>query len=242
MKEGFKVCKISSDDYLVNVRAIYVLDTLGIRDNSYFDDPEQNRSIYREELEIDAASYEICYKRGFGYEALATHSLKTKETDFLLRELTETFSDVPELALPELDEEAPTLYLKLTYHSGAVVTYLCNFDRRYLPKFWTRFAADVTVKFDFYNTRGDMLSDKLIQYGRRGDEFIYCTVYDNSTRNRGYFLTDDDTIRVGDRVSVPGDIDGSLITGKVSKVEYFTPDYVPAAPEGLPRIAKRINP
>ena len=232
--------KISSDDYLVNVRAIYVLDTLAIRDLSYFDDPEQNRSIYREELEINADSYEISYKRAFGYEALATHTLKTRETSFLLRDLTESFAEVAELPAPELDEEAPTVHLKLTYHSGAVVTYLCNFDRRYLPKMWNQFATDVKVKFDFYNMRGDLLSDKLIQYGKRSDEYIYCTVYDNTTKNRGYFLTEDDSIRVGDRVSIPTE-EGS-ITGKVSKVEYFTAENVPAAPETLKTIAKKINP
>lgn len=233
--------KISSDDYLVNVRAIYVLDTLGIGDFCYFDDPEQNRSIYREEVEIDADSYEISYKRAFGYEALATHTLKTKETSFLLRDLTESFAEVADLTAPELDEEAPTVHLKLTYKSGTVVTYLCNFDRRYLPKNWNRFAADVKVKFDFYNTRGDLLSDKLIQYGRRADEYIYCTVYDNTTRNRGYFLTDDDSIRVGDRVSIPDGETGADITGKVSKVMYFTLDNVPAPPESLKRITKKIN-
>ena len=233
---------IQSDDYLVNVRAVYVLDMLGIGDLSYFDDPEQNRSIYREELEIDAASYEICLKRGFGYEALATHTLKTKETDFLLRDLTESFAEVADLPAPLLDEEAPTVHLKLTYNSGTVVTYLCNFDRRYLPRNWNRFAADVKVKFDFYNTRGDLLSDKLIQYGKRSDEYIYCTVYDNTTRNRGYFLTEDDNIRVGDRVSIPEDDYDTLITGKVSKVEYFTMDSVPVPPETLKKITKKINP
>ena len=232
--------KIKPDDYLVNMHAIYVLDTLGIRDLTYFDDPEQNRSIYREEVEINADTYEIQYKRAFGYEALATHTLKTKETDFLLRELTEAFAEVAELPAPELDEEAPTVHLRLTYKSGAVVTYLCNFDRRSLPKNWTRFVSDVRVKFDFYNTRGDLLSDKLIQHGRRDDEYIYCTVYDNTTRNRGYYLTDDDTIRAGDRVSVP--TEEGPITGKVSKVEYFTAENVPTPPETLQKIAKKINP
>ena len=135
--------KIKPDDYLVNMHAIYVLDTLGIRDLTYFDDPEQNRSIYREEVEINADTYEIQYKRAFGYEALATHTLKTKETDFLLRELTEAFAEVAELPAPELDEEAPTVHLRLTYKSGAVVTYLCNFDRRSLPK---NFVRDVIMK------------------------------------------------------------------------------------------------
>ena len=233
--------KISSDDYLVNVRAIYVLDTLGIRDLSYFDDPEQNRSIYREEVEIDADSYEICYKRAFGYEALATHTLKTRETSFLLRSLTEYFSEVADLPAPELEEEAPTVHLKLTYKSGAVITYLCNFDRRYLPAMWGQFTADVKVKFDFYDMRGDLLSDKLIQYGKRSDEYIYCTVYDNTTKNLGYFLTEDDAIRVGDRVSVPTGEDGATVTGKVSKLEYYTADNVPVPPDTLRSIVKRIN-
>ena len=149
---------------------------------------------------------------------------------------------MPDLPAPPLDEEAPTLHLKLTYNSGAVVTYLCNFDRKLLPKNWSRFATDVKVKFDFYNTRGDMLSDKLIQYGKRADEYIYCTVYDNTTRNRGYFLTEDDTIRVGDRVSIPEQDYNTLITGKVSKVEYFTADSVPVPPETLKKITKKINP
>ena len=231
--------KISPDDYLVNLRAIYVLDTLGIADNSYFDDPETNRSVYREEVEADLESYEITCKRAFGYEALATHKLRTRETEFMLREFTEYFADVADMPATELDEEAPTMYLKLTYASGAVVTYLCNFERKYLPKGWTRFAADMKMKFDFYNTRGDLLSDKLLQYGVRPDEYIYCTVYDNSTKNRGYYITDDDSIRIGDRVSIPTD-DG-VITGKVSAVEYYTADNVPVPVDAAKKIVKRIN-
>ena len=232
--------EIRSDDYLVNVKAVYVLDMLGVRDLSYFDDPEQNRSIYREEVEVDAASYTICYKRGFGYEALATHTLTTKETDYLLRELTESFAEVAGLPAPEVEEEAPTVRLKLTYNSGAVVTYLCNFDRKFLPKNWLQFRNDIKAKFDFYSMKGDLLSEKLIRYGRRDDEYVFCTVYDNSTKNLGYFLAEDDSIRPGDRVSVPAE--GGAITGRVEKVEYFTSYNAPSAPETLKKITRKIHP
>lgn len=230
---------IRPDDYLVNVKAVYVLDMLGVRDLSYFDDPEQNRSVYREEVEIDAATYTICYKRGFGYEALATHTLTTKETDYMLRELTECFAEVPALPAPEVEEEAPTVRLKLTYNSGEVVTYLCNFERKALPGKWLQFRNDIKSKFDFYSMKGDLLSEKLIRYGKRGDEYIFCTVYDNTTKNLGYFLTEDDSIRPGDRVSVPAG-DGA-ITGKVEKVEYFTAYNAPKAPETLKKITRKIN-
>lgn len=231
--------RITPDDYLVNVKAVYVLDMLGVQDLSYFEDPESNRSIYREEVEIDAASYTICYKRGFGYEALATHTLTTKETDYMLRELTEYFAEIPELPAPEVEEEAPAVWLKLTYSSGAVVTYLCNFDRKFLPKNWLIFRNDIKTKFDFYSMKGDLLSEKLIRYGRRGDEYIYCTVYDNTTKNLGYFLTENDAIRPGDRVAVP--VEGGTVTGLVSKVEYFTAYTAPVPPESLKKIARRIN-
>lgn len=239
MKEGIPMSNIRPDDYLVNVKAVYVLDLLGIRDLSYFDDPESNRSIYREEVEIDAATYTICYKRGFGFEALATHTLTTKETDYLLGELTKYFAEVSELPAPEVEEEAPTVRLKLTYNSGEVVTYLCNFERKALPKNWLQFRNDIKTKFDFYSMKGDLMSEKLIQYGKRDDEYIFCTVYDNSTRNLGYFLTEDDSIRPGDRVSVPAE-DGA-ITGKVEKVEYFTAYNAPKSPDALKKIVKKIN-
>lgn len=232
--------EIRPDDYLVNVKAVYVLDMLGISDLSYFDDPEKNRSIYREEVEVDAASYTICYKRGFGYEALATHTLTTKETDYLLRELTESFAEVAGLPAPEVEEEAPTVRLKLTYNSGAVVTYLCNFERRALPVKWLEFRNDIKAKFDFYSMKGDLLSEKLIRYGRRDDEYVFCTVTDNATRNLGYFLAEDDSIRPGDRVSVPGE--GGAVTGRVEKVEYFTAYTAPSAPETLKKITKKIHP
>jgi len=231
---------IRSDDYLVNVKAVYVLDLLGVRDMTYFDDPEQNRSIYREEVEIDAPSYTISYKRGFGYEALATHTLTTKETDFMLRELTESFAEVAGLPAPEVEEEAPTVRLKLTYNSGEVVTYLCNFERKALPKNWLQFRNDIKSKFDFYSMKGDLLSDVLIQYGKRADEYICCTVYDNTTKNLGYFLTEDDSVRPGDRVLVPAEGEGT-ITGKVEKVEYFTAYNIPKAPETMPKIVRKIN-
>ena len=231
--------KIGSEDYLVNVKAVYVLDMLGIPGPEYFEDTESHRSVYREEVEIDAASYTISYKRGFGYEALACHTLTTKETSYMLKELTAAFAEVAELPAPETDEEAPAVWLRLTYKSGAQIVYLCNFDRRFLPGKWLEFRNDIKAKFDFYNMRGDLLSETLIQYGRRADEFAYCTVSDNSTKNLGYFLTEDDSIRPGDRVSVPG-ADGP-VTGRVEKLEYFTAYTAPAAPDGLPRILKRIN-
>lgn len=230
---------IRSDDYLVNVRAVYVLDMLGVRDLSYFDDPESNRSVYREEIEIDAAAYTICYKRGFGYEALATHTLTTKETDYMLRELTEYFAGIADRPAPEVEEEAPTVRLKLTYNSGEAVTYLCNFDRRDLPQNWLQFRNDIKAKFDFYSMKGDLMSEKLIRYGRRDDEYIFCTVSDNTTKNLGYFLTDDDSIRPGDRVSVPAE--GGTITGRVEKVEYFTAANAPQAPGALQKITRKIN-
>ncbi len=231
---------IHPDDYLENVKAVYVLDMLGVPGMSYFDDPEQNRSIYREEAEVDAATYTISYKRGFGYEALATHTLTTKETSYMLKEMTAAFADVADLPAPEVDEEAPTVFLRLTYHSGAVVTYLCNFDRQSLPAKWLQFRNDIKAKFDFYSIQGDLLNDAFIRYGLRDDEYAFCTVFDNSTHNLGYYLTDDDAIRPGDRVSVPGD-DGALVTGKVASVEYFTAYTAPKAPETLRKIIKKIN-
>ena len=230
-----------SDDYLVNVKAVYVLDMLGVHDLSYFSDPESNRSIYREEVEIDAATYTICYKRGFGYEALATHTLTTKETDFMLRELTESFAEVSGLPAPEVDEEAPAVWLKLTYSSGEAVTYLCNFDRRFLPKNWLQFRNDIKARFDFYSMKGDLLSEKLIRYGKREEEFIFCTVSDNTAKCLGFFLADDDSIRPGDRVSIPTE-DGASVTGKVDKVEYYTAYTAPVSPDSLKKIVRRIHP
>ena len=159
----------------------------------------------------------------------------------MLKELTEEFAEVADLPAPEVDEEAPTVRLKLTYHSGEVVTYLCNFDRRYLPRKWLEFRNDIKAKFDFYSMKGDLLSEQLIRYGRRADEYIYCTVFDNGTRNLGYFLTDDDSIRPGDRVAVPS-ADGAPVTGKVEKVEYFTAYTAPKAPDTLAKILRKIHP
>ena len=232
--------RIAPDDYIVNVKAVYVLDMLGISGKDYFDDPESNRSVYREEVEIDAASYTISFKRGFGYEALMTHSLVTKETSYMLREMTGYFAELADRPAPAVEEEAPTVYLKLTYNSGEVITWLCNLDRVSMPAEWLQFRNDVKAKFDIYDTRGDLLNDKFVQYGCRPGEYIYCTVYDNGRKNLGYYLTDDDSIRPGDRVSVPeGD---GYVTGVVSKLEYFTAYNVPRPPESMQKIAKKINP
>ena len=46
---------------------------------------------------------------------------------------------------------------------------------------------------------------------------------------------------MGDRVSIPDGETGADITGKVSKVMYYTADNVPAPPEALKKITKKIN-
>jgi len=74
---------------------------------------------------------------------------------------------------------------------------------------------------------------------RRKGEYIYCSVTFDDSYKTYYYLTDDDSIEVGDLVMVPAGIDNHLAMVEVVKIEYFQDGNVPFPMNKIKKIVRK---
>ena len=102
-----------------------------------------------------------------------------------------------------------------------------TYDKQGLPKDWPKFIEDLYQFISFYGF-GEMFDEK--QYARtyrKKNDYIFLSVKFGDYGKPYYYLTDDDTIQVGDQVEVPVGNDGTERIVRVSKKEYFSEDKLP---------------
>ena len=74
---------------------------------------------------------------------------------------------------------------------------------------------------------------------RRKSEYIFCSVTFDEGYKSYYYLTDDDSIEVGDFVLVPAGKDNREVVVEVVNIEYFSEDNVPLPIEKTKRIIRK---
>lgn len=71
---------------------------------------------------------------------------------------------------------------------------------------------------------------------RRTTDYIYCSVVFEEGQKSYYYLTEDDSIKIGDFVLVPAGKDNREVVVEVVNIEYFSEDNVPLPIEKTKRI------
>lgn len=116
-----------------------------------------------------------------------------------------------------------------------------TYDKKALPEFWGEFANDVCKFIRFYGF-GEIFDPSI--YGRvkrRRQDYIYCSVeFDEGYKNY-YYITDDDSITVGDYVIVPAGKDNHHAVAEVVKVDYFSESDVPFPVNKTKRIIRKCT-
>ena len=115
-----------------------------------------------------------------------------------------------------------------------------TYDKQGLPKDWPEFIEDLYQFISFYGF-GEMFDEK--QYARtyrKKNDYIFLSVKFGDYGKPYYYLTDDDTIQVGDQVEVPVGNDGTERIVRVSKKEYFSEDKLPMPIEKVKSIIGRF--
>lgn len=114
-----------------------------------------------------------------------------------------------------------------------------TFDKKGLPKDWEDFAETVLDFMLFYGL-GEILDPSIYNFiKRRKSEYIYCSVTFDGSYKTYYYLTDDDSIEVGDLVMVSAGIDDHLAMVKVVKIEYFKEGDVPFPMNKIKKIVRK---
>ncbi len=116
-----------------------------------------------------------------------------------------------------------------------------TYDKKALPESWGEFANDVWEFIRFYGF-GEILDPSV--YGkvkRRSQDYIYCSVEFDEGYKSYYYITDDETIEVGDYVIVPAGKDNHHAVVEVVNIEYFTEDDVPLPVDKTKRIIRKCT-
>lgn len=74
---------------------------------------------------------------------------------------------------------------------------------------------------------------------RRISEYIFCSVTFDEGYKSYYYLTEDDSIEIGDLVLVPVGKDNHVAVVEVVNIEYFSEDNVPLPVDKTKRIIRK---
>ena len=116
-----------------------------------------------------------------------------------------------------------------------------SYDKNGLPEDFADFAETVFEFIRFYGL-GEVLDPSV--YGkakRRKSEYIFCSVTFDDGYKSYYYLTDDDSIEVGDFVLVPAGKDNHEAVVEVVNIEYFSEENVPLPIEKTKRIIRKCT-
>lgn len=149
------------------------------------------------------------------------------------------FDEPDENVLPS--PEGTVVYeVKVEFHRQEPRIISGTYDKQGLPKDWPEFIEDLYQFISFYGF-GEMFDEK--QYTRtyrKKNDYIFLSVKFGDYGKPYYYLTDDDTIQVGDQVEVPIGNDGTERIVRVSKKEYFSEDKLPMPIEKVKSIIGRF--
>lgn len=114
-----------------------------------------------------------------------------------------------------------------------------TYDRNGLPEDWPEFAERIWDFKRFYGL-GEILDPSVYMKAKRkvGD-YIFCSVEFDEGGKSYYYLTEDDTLSIGDFVFVPVGKDGRAAIVEIVNIEYFPEEKVPFPLDKVKRIIRK---
>ena len=119
-----------------------------------------------------------------------------------------------------------------------------SFDKRGLPVGFPDFAQEVWGVLQAYvGNMGEILNPRFYTKVRREkSEYIFCSVAFGWSDKSYYYLTEDDTIEVGDKVVVPAGADNHEAVAEIVDLEYCSHNafFFPFPPEQAKKVLRRL--
>ncbi len=102
-----------------------------------------------------------------------------------------------------------------------------TYDKNGLPSDFPELAEDILDFMQFYGI-GEILNPSVyMKAKRKTNDYIFCSVEFSESGKSYYYITEDDTLKIGDDVLVPVGNDGRTAIVKIINIEYFPEDKVP---------------
>lgn len=161
---------------------------------------------------------------------------------FVPRETRCQCAEAPVL-LPDMDRDRCDLRYRILVRYRRQPEQLLegSFDRNGLPETWPAFADRVTAFFRSH-TEGSLMNPALYRWRpREAGEYIYCSVVFQEGGKRYHYRTEDETLRIEDRVLVPVGPDNEPKPVTIVNIEYFQPADAPFPPSRTKVILGRVK-
>lgn len=241
--DGEKQC-----DYINKIIIEYKHLGLYEEDEYYFgeygEEDESYEEEYFESLQIDGESGIVTLDRYFDQSNFEHHKYGVDFIDEILDEFDSELFFRKFNTDRKVFQENPihfyrnTYKIRVKYDSKKEYIIESSFDKDGLPIDFGDFAEAVKKRLDIQNSS---ILDKSI-YGksrRQQSEYIFCSVEFYGGNRTYYYLTDDETIEVGDEVIVPVGADNHHVTVEVVDVEYFTKENAPYSLDKIKKIFRK---
>lgn len=201
---------------------------------------------YSERLVIDRETETLEHIQNIGTGCKVSRKYEIEDgIESLLEnfEATELFTNIkgnPDDAV-ETPNETKDYTITIEYKKNPSRTITGSYDKNGLPDDFADFAEKVFDFICFYGM-GEILDPSV--YGkakRRKSEYIFCSVIFDEGYKSYYYLTEDDSIEIGDLVLVPAGKDNHEAIVKVVNIEYFSKENVPLPVEKIKRIIRKCT-
>ncbi len=203
--------------------------------------PETARD-HTETLTLDRKAGTLTYRRADGAGRAVGHAYRAWDDVADLLDACGTFFGRPGDAGPaESGGGSPVLSMEWTRHDGEHGTCERGYSRRGLPGWWGELLHDLSRFMSFYGLFGEIFDSGRFRHGVQAGECIYCSVEFAPGSKTYYYRTDDDSLKVRDRVVVPVGNDGGERTATVVAVEYFPEESVPLPLDRTKSILRRLD-
>lgn len=129
--------------------------------------------------------------------------------------------------------------ITIEYEDGDRKVLTGIFDRLGLPKIWDGISEYIREFVRYYEDM-EMFSPAVYEVGRKREgEYIYCSVSFTELGNTYYYVTDDESLEIGDFVVVPAGRENKEQTAQIQDIEYFHKEEVPFPLDRTKRILRK---
>ena len=131
--------------------------------------------------------------------------------------------------------------ITVDFHKRPQLVISGTYDKNGLPEDWPEFAEGILDFMRFYGI-GEILDPSVYKKAnRKTSDYIFCSVEFDAGSKSYYYLTEDDSLSIGDFVFVPVGKDGHTAIVEIVNIEYFPEDKAPFPLDKVKRIIRKCT-
>jgi len=201
---------------------------------------------YTEQLIVDRETETIEHTQNIGTGCIVSRKYKVEggvegllddlDADYLFDNVEGNSPDI--IATPN---EIKEYTITIDFNKNPQRVIQGTFDKNGLPDDFADFAETVFSFMRFYGF-GEILVPSIYEkVKRRKNDYIFCSVTFDEGYKSYYYITDDDSIEVGDSVLVPAGKDNHTAIVEIVNIEYFSEEEVPLPVGKTKRIIRKCT-